>query len=169
MDESHSQGVLYALTLYTYSLKIDYIKNKLRYNYVQRTWWSLTNSKIRRKESYSGSFVILSWDVNILEIFWQILNPLSGIVFENKIKWQKIKIWKNNDKRTIQFQARNIGSNRKIKVQVQNIDSNINSSTTRQKRAKNNLISIKKSEELFASSSTTKSEELFAISWNVTR
>ena len=53
---------------------------------------------------------------------------------------------KNNDKRTIRAQIRNIDSSRTIKVQVQNIDSNLNSSLTRQKRAKNKLINIKKYE-----------------------
>ena len=43
---------------------------------------------------------------------------------------------KNNDKRT-------------IRVEVLNIDSNLNSSPTSQKIAKNKSISIKKSEELF--------------------
>ena len=43
---------------------------------------------------------------------------------------------KNNDEHTIRFQIQNIGSSRTIKVQVENIDSNLNSSLTRQKRAK---------------------------------
>ena len=53
---------------------------------------------------------------------------------------------KNNDEHTIRVQIRNIDSSRTIKVQVQNIDSNLNSSLTRQKRAKNKLINIKKYE-----------------------
>ena len=56
---------------------------------------------------------------------------------------------RNNNKRTIRFQILNIDLSRTIKFQVRNIDSNINSSLTRQKRAKK-TISIKKSEEFFA-------------------
>ena len=52
---------------------------------------------------------------------------------------------KNNDKCIIQVQVHNIGSSHKIKFQVRNIDSYINLNTTRQKRAKNKSISIKKS------------------------
>ena len=48
---------------------------------------------------------------------------MDVLVLENKIRWQKIQIWKNNDKRT-------------IRVQVQNIDSDLNLSPTSQKEQK---------------------------------
>ena len=122
----------------------------MRYYYVQRTLLLLTTSNIHCKESYSSYFVTLSWDIKILEIFCLILNPLPRSVLEIKIRWQKIQIWKNNNKCTTRVQIRNIESSLTIKVQVRNIDSNLNSSPTRQKRAKHKSISIKKSEELFA-------------------
>ena len=49
------------------------------------------------------------------------------------------------------------------------MDSGLNLITTRQKKAKNKLISIKKSEEFFADFWYEKSKEFFAIFCNVIR
>ena len=46
---------------------------------------------------------------------------------------------KNNSKRKVRVQVRNIDLSRKIQFQVRNIDSNLNLSLTGQKRAKTNL------------------------------
>ena len=71
-------------------------------------------------------------------------------VLKIKIKWQKIQVWNNNNKRTIWFQIWNIDSSCTINAQLQNIDLNLNSSLIGQKRAKNKSISIDKFEEFFA-------------------
>ena len=57
---------------------------------------------------------------------------------------------KNNDEHTTRVQIRNIDAIPTIKFQVQNIDSNLNSSLTRQKIIFLKRISIKKYEELVA-------------------
>ena len=70
--------------------------------------------------------------------------------FGNQNKVTENSNLKNNDENTTPFQIRDINAIRTIKFQVQNIDSNLNSSLTRQKIAKKKLISIKKYEELVA-------------------
>ena len=56
---------------------------------------------------------------------------------------------KNNNKRTIRVQIKNIDSGCTIQVQVQNIDSNLNSSPASKKRVKNKSISVKNPKEWF--------------------
>ena len=72
------------------------------------------------------------------------------MIFENENKVTDNSNLKNNSKRKVRVQVRNIDLSRKIQFQVQNNHSNLNSSLTGQKGAKNKLISIKKSKELFA-------------------
>ena len=67
---------------------------------------------------------------------WHHMSEIKNKVTENSNL-------KNNDKCTIRFQVRDIVSSCRIKSQVRNIDLNLDSSTAKQKRAKNKLISIK--------------------------